>query len=250
MRIISLSPSNTEILAALGVMENVIAVTHLCDYPATVKQKPRIGTWITTDSERLKRMKPDFIFTSYFLPPPLKIWRGPGKIVHVKPTTLEEVYESIRIIGGVAGKKKKAGEVIVKMKTQFETIKKQKVKKRPRVYMEEWHSPPFASGNWVPELVEIAGGEEVLGKRGEPSCEYDFGTLLKEDPDIIICHWCGAGHREDVKRVKERPGWEKLRAVQSNRIFFIDDSLLNRPGPRLIEGAEALQALFFRKVTT
>lgn len=244
MRIISLSPSNTEILAALGVMDDVVAVTHLCDFPESVRGKHRIGTWITTDADRLRDMNPDIIFTSYFLPRTLQRWNGPGEIVHVKPATLAEVYESIMIIGETLGKKNEAKKVVEGMKMDLNTIAKKKITKRHRVYMEEWHSPPFASGNWVPELVHIAGGTEILGKRGEPSSEFDFKNLEKEDPDIIVCHWCGTGEKADIERVSIRPGWDKLRAVRYGRIFSVDDSLVNRPGPRLIDGTRMLHGIF------
>jgi iron complex transport system substrate-binding protein len=102
----------------------------------------------------------------------------------------------------------------------------------------------MASGNWVPELVAIAGGEEGIAETGKPSAAYDFDRLRAFDPDLIVCHWCGFGERGDAARVAERPGWDALRAVREGRIAFLDDSLLNRPGPRVVEGARALQALF------
>lgn len=242
MRIISLAPSNTEILYALGAGDEIVAVTHLCDYPQAAKEKEKIGTWIYTEAERLRQYNPDFIFTSYFQPESLKHWRGPGKIVHVEPRTLKGVYESIETIGDAIEKRKEAQKLIEKMKNEFKEIQAAQ-KEKKKVYMEEWHTPPMVSGNWVPELVEIAGGIEGLIDKGESSREFYIGELKKFNPDVIICHWCGFGKRSDVERVKKRNIWEKLRAVKEDKIFFIDDSLINRPGPRLTEGARTLQQI-------
>lgn len=243
MRIISLAPSNTEILYALGVQDQVIAVTKFCDWPLAVNEKQKIGAWINTEPEKIVDLQPDIILTSYFIPEPLREWPGPGKLVHVAPTTLWDVFESIRTIGQVVGASGKAESVIDGMKSALDALRKREPVRRPRVYMEEWFEPPMASGNWVPELVAIAGGEEVIAESGQPSKEFMFAALAVADPDFIVAHWCGWGERTDRKRLLERPGWHELTAIKKGNIAFIHDSLLNRPGPRLVEGAALLQRL-------
>lgn len=254
MRIISLSPSNTEILCALGAVDDVVAITHLCDYPLSVRSKPRIGTWISTEPQRLAQLKPDLVITSYFLPQPLRSWSKPEQLLHLEPKTLTDVYQSILSVGKAIGRKKEAATLVSTMKKQLSDIqKKTKGKKKIKVYMEEWHKPPFVSGNWVPELVTIAGGtlsvpvlalsaggKEDLIKPGEPSRQIELSELEAFDPDIMMCHWCGAGPRIDVSGVAKRPGWEQLRAVKEGHVYSLNDSLLNRPGPRLVEGAQTL----------
>ncbi len=241
MRIISLAPSNTEILCALGAVDDIVAITHLCNYPFTIREKPRIGTWISTEPERLAEMKPDLIITSYFLPQPLRAWSKPEQLLHLEPKTLADVYASILSVGNAIGRKKEAKKLVSTMKKQLAEIqKKTKRKKKVKIYMEEWHKPPFISGNWVPELVAIVGGKENLIQPGEPSRPVELSELEAFDPDVIICHWCGAGPRIDVSSVAKRPGWEKLRAVKEGNVYPINDSLLNCPGPRLVEGAEKL----------
>ena|SRR3989338_8524733 len=244
MRIVSLAPSNTEILYALGVEDQVVAVTRFCDWPLEAKNKVQIGGWINTDAERLKELAPDLILTSYFMPEPLREWTGPGKLLHVEPKNLWDVFESIRTIGEAVGAPERAEAIVARMKDGFARLEPTAPKRAVRVYMEEWMEPPMASGNWVPELVAIAGGEEVLAEVGQASHDFPLAALTVADPDLIVCHWCGWGERTDNKRIVERPGWQDIRAIRDKQVYFVHDSLLNRPGPRLLEGALILQRLF------
>lgn len=241
MRLLSLAPSNTEILHALGLENQIIGVTAYCDYPPEAKKKPKVGSWISTELEKIKQAKPDLIFTSYFLPDIFKNWSGPGEVVHVEPKTLEDVYNSIKILGNVTKRIKNAERIIEEMRRNFDRIYQIQPTTIKKVYMEEWPQPPFVSGNWVPELAKIAGGIPVLAEKGKPSREVSFDELQKVDPDVIIFHWCGYGQRFNKELILKREGWKKLRAVRNNKLFVIDDSLLNRPSPRLTQGARKIQ---------
>lgn len=243
MRLLSLAPSNTEILYALGLGDQIVGVTGFCDYPEDAKSKPRVGGWTTPLPEKIRTLRPDLIFTSYFLPPPLRDWNGPGKIIHVAAKTLDGVYESIITIAQNTNSLKKAEGIVKKMKQEFAQIKKKQPKKKTKVYMEEWLKPPMVSGNWVPELVQIAGGIEQIAEKGKPSREFSFDELANFNPDLMIFHWCGFGERFNQKIVIERSGWDILEAVKNDRLFVVDDSLLNRPGPRLVEGARKIQKI-------
>ena len=186
-------------------------------------------------------------------------------MVHVAPKTLKEVFDSIIYIGRTTNTIKKAKKVVSSMKREFEQLRNlslRGVKRRGspkeiatpfdklrvrddklKVYMEEWPIPPMASGNWVPELVEIAGGTPVIAKSGKPSAEFSITKLQKADPDVMIFHWCGYGERFNKELVTKRPGWDQLRAIKQNKLFVIDDSLLNRPGPRLVKGVKQIQQI-------
>lgn len=182
--------------------------------------------------------------TSYFLPESLASWTGPGRVVHLSPRTLWDVLESVRVIGSEVGADDAASRVVKTMELGFDQLRATQPRYQPRVYMEEWYEPPMAAGNWVPELVAIAGGEEVIATTHNPSHEFALPALAVADPDLIVCHWCGWGNRHDSSRILNRPGWEGIRAVQTKAVHFLDDSLLNRPGPRLLEGATRLQHVF------
>ncbi|MBI3420682.1 MAG: cobalamin-binding protein [Candidatus Sungbacteria bacterium] len=242
MRIISLAPSNTEILYALGLGNQIIAVTGFCDWPGDVRTKPRIGAWINTEPEKIKALMPDLIFTSYFIPEPLRNWSGPGALVHVEPKTLEGVYDGIRVIGETTDALKTARNVIEEMKQGFGKIAIQAPSERVRIYMEEWFAPPMASGNWVPELVEISGGRHAIAKQGESSAGFAFDELAQFDPDAAIFHWCGFGSKFPKEKLADRSKeWQELRMFRNNALYAIDDSMINRPGPRLVEGAQKIQ---------
>lgn len=244
MRLLSLAPSNTEILFALGLGDAIIGVTRYCDYPKEAKEKPTIGSWITTDPKQIKKLKPDLIFTSYFIPEELRKWHGPGEVIHLHPKTLDDVLQSILHIGDVTGRQKRAKSIVERMR---KSLIIRQYGRRPRVYMEEWPTPPMTSGNWVPELVAIAGGLPVLSKKGKSSDTFSFSELKKQNPDIMIFHWCGFGERFDRNAILRRDGWEKLKAVKENNLYVIDDSLINRPGPRLVEGARKIQDVLYEK---
>jgi iron complex transport system substrate-binding protein len=111
---------------------------------------------------------------------------------------------------------------------------------RPRVYVEEWHQPPMASGNWVPEIVRAAGGEPFPILPGALSREVTLDEVARFGPALIVISWCGAGSLADKNLLLQRGGWDALSAVQQGSVRVIDDSLLNRPGPRLVEGAQRL----------
>src|SRR3989344_8466791 len=112
MRLLSLAPSNTEILYALGLGDDIIGVTAYCDYPPGAKKKPKVGSWITTQPEKIKDLKPDLIFTSYFLPEILKNWEGPGEVIHVVPKTIKDIYKSIKILGKVTKRIRNSEKII------------------------------------------------------------------------------------------------------------------------------------------
>lgn len=265
MRILSLAPSNTEILYALGLGDQIVGVTSYCDYPKDAMTKPKVGSWITQTTCVIKDIKPDLIFTCYYLPPELAEWKGPGVVVHVNPRTINDIYQNILTIGHKTGTTSMAERLVAKMQDDIAELKKKNSAKNSKnlqknsgtspnlpntptlpnfaaeIYMEEWPSPPMASGNWVPEMVEIAGGIPIIARTGQPSGEFPFQTLQRENPDLMIFHWCGFGTRWNKGVVLARPGWADLKAVKNNRLFTIDDSLINRPGPRIIEGIKAIK---------
>jgi iron complex transport system substrate-binding protein len=128
--------------------------------------------------------------------------------------------------------------------------------RKPKIYIEEWHNPPMVSGNWVPELIKLAGGipmplsaaqkEIATDGKNVPSAAVTLAEVQAFDPDLIVLSICGAGNAASKELLSARPGWADLRAVRENHLFVIDDSLLNRPGPRLAEGAKRLFGWMFQ----
>ncbi len=237
MRIISLAPSCTEIICALGAQDLLVARTRFCNYPLEIKTLPTVSGWLDVDFEALESFKPDIIFTSNFLQD--KIAEECRKrnlvVVHTDPLTLEDVYASIRTIGKTIGKEISAQIIVQSMKQKFESLRGVKGK----VYVEEWHKPPNSAGNWVPDVLQAIGCDSVLPS-GVRSREVSAEEIKQFDPDLIVLSWCGFGNNSKPEWVKQR--WPQISAIARNRMLVLDDSLLNRPGPRLVEAAEAIAA--------
>ena len=243
MRIVSLAPGNTEILFAIGAGGQTIARTAYCDYPKEALRIPKIGDWLNPNIEEIERLKPDLILTSTIVQEKLagRLLEKGLPVVHFDPRTLDGVFESIAQTGELTGRQKEADGLILRMEDDLAALARSIEGKTPRMYIEEWHEPPFASGNWVPKIAQIAGAEYEMAEEGELSREFAFGELERFDPEIILLSICGV--RLSPQAIYGRPGWESLSAVKAKNVFSIDDSLLNRPGPRLVEGARELRKI-------
>ncbi|MBI4143039.1 cobalamin-binding protein [Candidatus Uhrbacteria bacterium] len=249
LNILSLAPSNTEILYALGAGPEVVGVTMFCDAPSEARLQPKVGGWTNVYDDLMDRFQPDLIVTSMYLPPQVRELHAkrPELFCHVEPRTLEDVYASITTIGARINRSAESEALVRRMRSEFDALRLQAAA-RPGVhaYIEEWSKPPMASGNWVPEVAAAVGITQTVIAPGERSREFAFRDLEAADPDVIILSICGAGDRVPVQQVSSRLGWGVLRAVRENRIVVIDDSLLNRPGPRLTDGARALMSAMDR----
>jgi iron complex transport system substrate-binding protein len=161
-------------------------------------------------------------------------------VLHIDPKNLSEVFDSVHRLGQLVGMQGGAELVVQRMRLKIDEVAKRVEggSMRPRVYAEEWHKPPFACGNWIPELIQLAGGESLL-KEGR-SREVALEEVKAFDPHYMIVTWCGFGERAQAELIRYREGWEDVYAVKNGRVFVFDDSYLNRPGPRLVEGLELL----------
>lgn len=246
MRIASLAPSVTEILYELGAQDEIVATTIFCDYPKEAKALPKVGSWINIDYEKLKSFTPDIVFTSSAVQGKIaqEIKEQGLRVVNVNPMTIAEVVESYNYIGELVEKKAIAAEIANRLYKQIMSCYLQsRPNKTPRVYCEEWSNPPMAAGNWVPEVVALAGGQAGIGHSGELSRAFELPELQAFDPEVIILHICGLGESVDPKTVLARAGWENLSAVKSARVHVVHDSLLNRPTSRLFLGLEKLREI-------
>lgn len=238
MRIISLAPSNTEILYSLGAGEQIVATTSLCDHPDKAVQKPRVGGWSRDlDIQKVVEFNPDIAVASDDLQDKVveKLVEEEVDVVQVKPHTLEDVFDSIEVIGRVVKKEQKARKLVKDMREQLESISIH----GGRIYCEEWTDPPMVSGNWVPGLVESIGGDYFI-EEGERSREFKLESLKEFNPEYIFLNVCGAGDKVSREEMLEREDWQEITAVEKGNIYVVDDALLNRPGPRLVKGAQLM----------
>ncbi len=281
MRIVSLLPSATEMICALGLGDQLVGVTHECDFPETVASLPKVThTSIPSDAssaaidglvrERLKtqlalytldlptleRLNPDLIVTQALcdvcavaeaevrsaacqLP-------GNPRVVNLEPTTLAGVLESLELVAQAAGAPNGACSAIAELRARIDTVAKRStaISSRPRVLVLEWLDPPFSCGHWSPELVQLAGGQEVLGVAGERSRTLDWSEVLAAQPEVILIACCGFSIErtmQDVPAFVARPGIADLPAVRDGRVYVVDGSAyFSRPGPRLVDSLEVL----------
>ncbi len=283
-RIVSLLPSATEIVAALGLADRLVGRSHQCDFPAGVETLPalsetkvrldgtsrdidrRVNEIITqgvsvykVDAERLRALKPDVILTQTQcaicavtpadLEDALCEWVAPDlapTLLSLEPNDLDEVWGDLLRVGAALGVPDRAKTVVADLQGRLSAIQARATtaKRRPRVAAIEWIDPLMAGGNWMPQLIEIAGGESLFATPGQHSPWLSWDALAAGDPEVILILPCGFGIDQslaDLPLLTERPEWGRLSAVQNSQVYVIDGHhFFNRPGPRLVESAEII----------
>ncbi|MBI2616715.1 cobalamin-binding protein [Candidatus Gottesmanbacteria bacterium] len=245
MRIVSLAPSVTEILFAIGAGEYIVANTSFCDFPPNSRILPKVGSWIYINDEKISSFSPDIVITSTVVQHKGKerFEKKNFRHIHLDPRGLEDIYKNILFLGNITGKMKESEKVVDSMKAQEEKLVRNQPKKKLRVYIEEWFDPPMVSGNWVPDIVSLAGGEYILKERGGISRKISLSEVEKFDPYVMFISYCGFKDRSDPQKILRRNGWEKLGAIKNKKVFILDDTFLNRPGPRILESARRIQSI-------
>jgi iron complex transport system substrate-binding protein len=280
-RIVSLLPSSTEILCVLGLRERLVGVSHECDYPVDVIGLPRLtepkldphGLSGAIDTrvreivqeglsvyriktDLLQSLQPDLIVTqdqcevcAISLPEveeAVRCFLTPGvAAVSLAPQRLGDIWEDLRQVARATGQEEAAEEVIRGLKRRLWTLEQQtRHRHRPRVACLEWLDPLIAAGNWIPELIEIAGGEYPLTGAGAHSSKMTWEALVAYQPDVLILMPCGftiPQTQRELPALTALPQWQDLPAVQAKQVFIVDgNAYLNRPGPRIVDSAEVL----------
>lgn len=236
-RIVSLLPSATEIVCALGLEDALLAVTHECDYPASVADKPRLtasrishesmssleidhavrsqldghGSIYELDEERLLALKPDLIITQELcdvcavsyrtVQQAARLFETDVRVVSLEPNTIEDIFANIRTVGELTGTEEAADALVAALRTRMERIEGAlaNTNRRARTLMLEWLEPAFAPGHWVPEQVRIAGGDHAFGRAGQPSVTTTAEEIRAYAPEVIVMIPCGY-YKEDILR--------------------------------------------------
>lgn len=250
MRIVSLLPSATEILFALGAGDEVVGVTFECDFPPEARERTVVST--STLPEQLARLQPDLVVTQALCAvcavdqdTVTRVLHEAGcaaEIVTLHPHTIDEVLATFSVLGAAVGRPEAAAALVAEQRQHLAAVLRwSMLKSLPRVMYLEWVDPPFAPGYWIPEMIQLAGGEPVMGRRGEASFRTDWDAIRATDPDVIVVGPCGFDlaaaeqQAEQVRRNAEVPG-ARVIAVDANAAFA-------RPGPRLADGVEQLALL-------
>ena len=282
MRIASLLPSATEIVCLLGLDDRLVGVTHECDYPEAARRKPVLTASVLEhagvssaaidlhireqvhqgssiyrlDRDLLEQLNPDLILTqelcdvcavSYAeVQAAVRAIFGERQVVSLEPTSLEEIFASVLLVGQLTGTEGRATEAVAELRARVGQVAERmnRATHRPRVYCMEWLDPPYTAGHWVPEMVALAGGQEQLGPLHQPSHTLAWDEIRAYQPEVLVLMPCGYNVAETLERyhAAQLPEWwDTLPAVQNGRVYAVNGSAyFNRPGPRIVDGLEIL----------
>lgn len=280
-RIVSFLPSATELLYELGVQDILYGVTHECKYPPDAKSKLQIiDSVINSDKltskeidtktcqllkdgkdifvlneKNLKDANPDLIISQETcevcaaytnqVKKAIEILQTKPILHSIDPHNIHEIIHSVTTLGEILEKQVKAKEIVDNLKKRIQHISENPNNEKPKIVAIEWVEPFFTAGHWIPEMIEIAGGVNLISKTGEHSRRLDFEEISKADPDIIIMMPCGFDTKRTISEynniLKENKVWNELKAVKNKKVFAVDaNSFFSKPSIRTIEGLEIL----------
>jgi iron complex transport system substrate-binding protein len=282
MRVVSLLPAATEIVAALGLVDSLVGISHECDYPAGLELKPRVthceiygqglssavvdrwvnetlvtrGTLYTLDEPLLRELAPEVILTQQLcdvcavgfgsVAAFAETLPNKPRIVNLEPLSLTDIFCDIQRVAAALKVEARGDALIASLSARVAAVRDRtsQVSQRSRCVHMEWVDPPFCGGHWNPELVEIAGGVDPLGRKGAPSIRVSWEAILEAHPEVLLVACCGYSAAEtirDVELLRNRPGWAELPAVRNGRVFAVNGSAyFSRPGPRVVDSLEIL----------
>ncbi len=267
-RIVSLLPAATEIAAALELMDQVVGVSHECDFPSEANKRPRVTHCSVHDAgltsgqvdEWVRRALRDDVILTQKLCDVCAVGYGtvarfaetlPGspRVVNLEPSSLSDIFDDIRRVANTCDVPSVGEQVVARLSGRLEAVRRRasRTANLPRCFLMEWVDPPFCSGHWGPELVEIAGGQDPLGRKHQPSVQIDWQEVLDARPEVIVLALCGYGvdlARRDYELLRRFPGFDSIPAARSGEIYPVDASaFFARPGPRIVDSLELLAGI-------
>ena len=280
MRLVSFLPSATEILYELGVGDQILAVTHECNFPPEAKTKPRVINscfdpqkmssqeidnkvveFVTTgkdiyilDEQVLKKANPDLIISQGIcevcspytreIDKAVSLLGGKPKVLVLDPKNLDEILQNIIQVGNRIEKQEQAKDFVIKLQKRIDNIKDTPKISRPKVLCVEWLDPLFSAGHWVPQMVDMAGGINGISLTGDKSRRMQIDEIIAFDPDIIILMPCGFDLSRTIleyEKLLENNNWKKIKAVDRGQVYAVNaNEYFSKPGPRTVVGLEIL----------
>jgi len=241
-KIVSLAPSQTEILFAIGAGEKVVGVTTADDYPEEVKEIEKVGGFDGWNLEMIIALDPDLVINyGQGSEEDNKRFEEAGIVVaSFLPETIDDVMDTIEKIGVLTGNSDKAKEVVADMKSERdEIISKVKDFETKRVFYEVYNDPLMTAGpgSFIDELINLAGGENIAKDADSPYPQYDVEKLIEKNPEVYLIP---DDSTTTLETLKERPGFENIDAIKNSQVYFLDADIVSRAGPRIIEGLEEI----------
>ena len=280
LRIVSFLPAATEMAYALGLGEQVVGISHECDFPAAAKTKPVVvrcalpietmtlkeidvavaecigsgGNLYAVDQPAIERLVPTHIITQALcqvcapsggeIARALKALPSKPHILWFTPHCIETIFDNLCELGAATGRQAQAEEIVAASRARLQRVADlaKTAPRRPKVFCLEWIDPYYCCGHWVPEMVELAGGEDALGCKKTDSVRTAWKDIAAWAPEILIVSPCGFNTEkavEQANRLLQQPGWSDLPAVRNSRVFAVNaNAYFARPGPRVVDGVE------------
>ena len=269
-------------MASLGLAEQLVAVSHDCDHPPAIADKPRItrceihdaglpsgeveawvrktlaeqGSLYTIDEALLRTLEPDAILTQKLCDVCAPSYGSvahlagtltqPPEVVNLEPSSLDDIFENIHTVARVLRVPERGERVVTELRERALAVRERSASggRRPRCVLLEWLDPLYCSGHWGPELVELAGGVEALGRQGENSTPVTWEDVVAAEPEVLVLACCGhsVGQTlEELPVLQGKDGWHSLPAVAGGQVYVMDGSAyLSRPGPRIVDSLELI----------
>ena len=253
LRIVSISPSTTEIIFALGLGDFLVGVDSFSNYPPETEKIEKVGTFSQPNLEKIIFLKPDIVFATGLEQNPTvaRIKRAGLKVYTVDPANIKELFQNILEIGKITQREREARKLIFKMSKDLSKIERKianiEFSQRPKVFLEIWYSPLITCGknSYIDEMISLAGGINIAQNIKRKFSRISQELVIKESPEIIVI-----SYMQNQERAREfvlsRYGWDSITAVKKNRVYAdINPDLILRPGPRIIEGIKELYKRFY-----
>ncbi len=251
MRLVSLCPSNTEILFALGLGPKVVGVDDWSDWPDEVKELPRVGGDLTSDLDRVADLRPDLVLASLSVPGMERNIDGldARKLPYLvlDPHSLDEVLADVLTVGEVCGVRAAAEKLVAGAHARIDAVRRRRAARRNvRIYWEWWPKPLIAAcgASWVQQMSRLVGARNIFGDVAKPSRTVTDREVIHGDPELLMICWCGTLQRlQEASRVSGRDGWQGIAGVIGGRVHCVPEALFGRPSQRLLDGLEMLEGL-------
>ncbi|HLZ09196.1 MAG TPA: cobalamin-binding protein [Chloroflexota bacterium] len=247
-RVVSLTPSNTEILFALGAGDRLVGVSEYCDYPTDALTLPRVSRFIDADEDTIVALRPDLVLTSSHLQKVIveHLIDRDVTVLAFNPTDLDGIFRDILFLGRVVGALDRARALTAALQARVAAVvgAGKALAIHPKVYLEEWGKPLIPAGWWLADFIELAGGIPALPgvdtRRHSKDRIVGPEAVAAANPDVIVVSWPGVSNDVPKRMALNRPEWQDVAAIRHGRVHAVDDWLLHRPGPRVVDGLEAI----------